>query len=69
MDDEALKVDKMSFTHPNSNSTDVLDSMRQGGHMRKNLFLDFEFNRLQHRNHNLVVEQNKQTTLSHFLLI
>ena len=37
-DGEASKVDKMSSTHPNSNTLYVLDSMRQGEHIRKNTF-------------------------------
>ena len=38
VDGEASKANKMSYTHPNSNLTDVLDSMREGEHMRKNPF-------------------------------
>jgi hypothetical protein len=38
MDDEALKTDKISSTHPNSNPSNVLDSMSQGEHMNKNPF-------------------------------
>jgi hypothetical protein len=29
MDGDALKADKMSFTHPNSNLSDSMDSKRQ----------------------------------------
>ena len=59
-DGEALKADKMSFTHPNANLSYVLDSMSQGEHMRKNQFWDFGFDQLRHRNPHLVVDQNKQ---------
>ena len=30
MNDKASKADKMSFTHPNSNPLDVLDSISHG---------------------------------------
>ena len=46
MDGEASKDDKMSSTHPNLNMLDVLDSMSQGEHTRKNPFYDFELDQL-----------------------
>ena len=46
MDGEASKANKMSSTHPNSNPSDVMDSMSQGKHIRKDPFLYFEFNQL-----------------------
>jgi hypothetical protein len=37
-DGKNSKVDKMSYIHPNSNSSHVMDSACQGEHMRKNPF-------------------------------
>jgi hypothetical protein len=48
MDGKDSKVDKMSSTHPNFNPLEVLDSIIQSEHMRKILFLYFEFDQLQH---------------------
>ena len=61
---EASKTDKISSTHPNLNQSIFLDSMSNGENMRKNLFLDFDFDQLQHRNPNLVVNQNQQIAIS-----
>ena len=41
MDGEASKADKVSSSNPNSDPSNVLDSIGQGEHMRKNPFWDF----------------------------
>ena len=45
-DGGASKDDKISSTHPNSIPSDVLCSMSQRKHMKKNSFQDFRFDRL-----------------------
>ena len=40
-DDEDSKDDRISFTHPNLNMPNVLDSIRQGESIRKKLNLRF----------------------------
>jgi hypothetical protein len=45
-DGRTLKADKMSSTNPNLIPSDVMSFMRQREHMRKNILLDFRFNRL-----------------------
>ena len=68
-DGEASKADKMSWTHPNLNLSDVLSSIIQGEHMSRNPFLYFWFDQLQHWNPNLGVDQNQQIALSQVFLI
>ena len=45
-DGEDSKANKMSFTHPNSNMSDVMDSTRQEEHMGIKPYLYFEFGQL-----------------------
>ena len=46
VDHEDSKADKMSSTHPNLITSDVLSSMRQREHMRKIPFEIFRFDQL-----------------------
>ena len=64
MDGEDSKSNKMSFTHPNSKLSDVLNSVNQEEHIGKTPFLYFEFNQLRHLNPNFEVDQNLKIAIS-----
>ena len=68
-DGEASKDDQISYTHPNLNSSNIMDSIWHREHMRENPFWDFEFDELRHQNPNFTIGQNPQIAISQFLLI
>ena len=68
-DGGSSNADKTSSTHPNLIPLDVLNSMRQKEHMRKNPFWYFNSTDCDSSTSNLAVNQNLQITLSWFLLI
>ena len=68
-DGEASKDDKMSSTHPNLNSSNVMDYICQVRYMIKKPFSYFEFDQLRQRNPNFIIGQNRQIVISQFLFI
>ena len=69
MDGKDSKYDKMSSTHPNSNSLDVLDSVSQEELMGKKPFQYFELDQLLHLNPYFTIDQNTKIAISQFLPI